>query len=79
MGLLYVGPAPRQSVREPWRKEKMAKESFDKLIEQFAQSRRIMMRELGKVIIGQREVLDQMFAAIIARSLLRAPTLKNSM
>ncbi len=45
----------------------MAKESFENLIEQFARSRLIMMRELGKVIIGQQDVLDQMFAAILSR------------
>ena len=45
----------------------MAKESFDSLIEQFAKSRQIMMRELGKIIIGQRDVLDQIFAAILSR------------
>ncbi len=45
----------------------MAKETFEAVIEQFAKSRQVLARELGKAIIGQREVLDQMFAAIIAR------------
>ncbi|HOF17420.1 MAG TPA: AAA family ATPase [Phycisphaerae bacterium] len=45
----------------------MAKEAYENLMEQFARSRQIMMRELGRMIIGQREVLDQMFAAVIAR------------
>jgi len=45
----------------------MAKGTFETLMEQFAKSRLVMMRELGKVIIGQRDVLDQMFAAIISR------------
>ena len=45
----------------------MAKESFESLIEQFARSRQIMARELGKIIIGQRSVLDQIFAAILSR------------
>jgi len=45
----------------------MAKESFEHLMEQFAKSHRVMKRELGKVIIGQSDVVDQMFAAIIAR------------
>jgi len=45
----------------------MVKESFESLIEQFARSRQIMARELGKVIIGQSSVLDQIFAAILAR------------
>ena len=39
----------------------MAKEVFEKIIEQFAKSRQIMLRELRKVIIGQQEVLDQIF------------------
>ena len=41
----------------------MARETFENLMEQFARSRHIMMRELGKATIGQREVLDQIFAA----------------
>ena len=45
----------------------MGKESFELLVQQFAQSRQAMKRELGKVIIGQHEVLDQIFAAILAR------------
>jgi len=45
----------------------MPKKTFDSLIEQFAKSREIMSRELGKAIIGQREVLDQIFATILAR------------
>ena len=45
----------------------MAKETFESLMEQFAKGRLIMLRELGKVIIGQRQVLDQIFAAIISR------------
>ena len=45
----------------------MAKETFENLMEQFARSHRIMSRELAKLIIGQRDVLDQIFAAIISR------------
>ncbi len=45
----------------------MAKETYENLMDQFAKSRVVMMRELGKGIIGQREVLDQIFAAIISR------------
>ncbi len=45
----------------------MGKESFELLVRQFAQSRQAMKQELGKVIIGQHEVLDQIFAAILAR------------
>ncbi|MBL7132526.1 MAG: AAA family ATPase [Phycisphaerae bacterium] len=45
----------------------MAKEVFEKIIEQFAKSRQIMLRELHKVIVGQQEVLDQIFSCIISR------------
>ncbi|MFP4140193.1 MAG: AAA family ATPase [Planctomycetota bacterium] len=45
----------------------MAKETYEKLMEQFANSRVIMRREVAKSIIGQQEVLDQIFAAIISR------------
>jgi MoxR-like ATPase len=45
----------------------MAKETFEKLMEQFANSRRIMLYEMGKAIIGQEEVLKQIYAAIISR------------
>jgi MoxR-like ATPase len=36
-------------------------------MEQFARSREIMKRELSKIIVGQSEVLDQIFAAILSR------------
>jgi len=45
----------------------MAKETFEKLMEQFAKSRQIMVREVGKAIIGQEEVLNQIYAAVISR------------
>ncbi len=45
----------------------MGKKSFENLIEQFARSREIMMREISRIIIGQQDVLDQIFAAIITR------------
>ena len=45
----------------------MAKETFENLMEQFARGRLIMLKELSKAIIGQREVLDQIFAAVISR------------
>ncbi len=45
----------------------MGKESYENLISQFARSRQIMARELSKVIIGQQEVLDQIFAAMLSR------------
>jgi len=45
----------------------MAKETFEKLMEQFARSRQVMAREVGKAIIGQEEVLKQIYAAVISR------------
>ncbi len=45
----------------------MSKETFESMVEQFARSREIMAKELGKVIIGQREVLDQIFASVLSR------------
>jgi MoxR-like ATPase len=45
----------------------MAKGSYEELMQQFARSRHIMLRELGKAIIGQEEVLNQIFAAVISR------------
>jgi len=45
----------------------VSKETFENIVEQFARSRQIMMRELGKAIIGQHAVLDQMFAAVLSR------------
>jgi len=45
----------------------MAKESFESVIEQFARTRQILLRELGKVIVGQQGVLEQVFAAMLAR------------
>ena len=45
----------------------MTREAFENLIEGFARSRKILLREIGKVIIGQSEVLDLMFAAVICR------------
>ena len=45
----------------------MAKESFETLVEQFQKLHSIMLAEMGKAIIGQREVLDQIFSCIICR------------
>ena len=45
----------------------MARESFESLIEEFTRLRQVMVNEIGKAIIGQREVLDQVFAAILSR------------
>jgi len=45
----------------------MTREAFENLIAGFAKSRKILLREIGKVIIGQHEVLDLIFAAVICR------------
>ncbi|GMU21035.1 MAG: ATPase AAA [Phycisphaerae bacterium] len=45
----------------------MAKESYAVLLKHFQASYRLIVAEIGKVIIGQREVLDQILAAILAR------------
>ncbi len=45
----------------------MARESFESLIDEFTRLRQVMVNEIGKAIIGQREVLDQVFAAILSR------------
>ncbi len=37
------------------------------LIRRFCESRRVMLKEISKVIIGQREVLDQILAAVLTR------------
>ena len=46
----------------------MARPNFESMIEQFSRSRDILKRELGKAIIGQHEVIDQVFAAIISKA-----------
>ena len=46
----------------------MASPNFESMIEQFSRSRDILKRELGKAIIGQHEVIDQVFAAIISKA-----------
>ena len=45
----------------------MAKESFGTLLEKFAQSRKLIAEELGHRVIGQREVVEQMLAAVLTR------------
>jgi len=45
----------------------MAKERIAELLEKFRQSRDLMVEELGKVIIGQKEVIQQMLAAVFTR------------
>ncbi|MFN0136169.1 MAG: AAA family ATPase [Phycisphaerae bacterium] len=45
----------------------MAKESFDRLLEQFAKSKSLICAELGRRVVGQDDVIEQMLAAIFAR------------
>jgi MoxR-like ATPase len=45
----------------------MAKESFEKLLEQFHRSKQLILDELAQVIVGQRHVVEQMLAAILTR------------
>ncbi len=45
----------------------MAKASYALLLQSFQRSYRQILQELGKVIVGQRSVLDQILAAILAR------------
>ncbi len=45
----------------------MAKESFETVLREFSRTRDMLRRELGKAIIGQVEVLDQIFAAVLSR------------
>lgn len=42
-------------------------DKITEVLDHFAETRRRMIEELGKVIIGQREVVDQVFAAIFTR------------
>jgi MoxR-like ATPase len=41
--------------------------TLDDILQEFAQHRRLMQEELQKVIIGQTEVIEQLFAAIFTR------------
>lgn len=41
--------------------------SLGDVLQEFAQHRRTMQEELGKVIVGQAEVIEQLFAAIFTR------------
>ncbi|MCZ6699308.1 MAG: MoxR family ATPase [Planctomycetota bacterium] len=45
----------------------MAKDTWLNLLSQFKKSKRIMTDEIGKTIIGQTEVIDQLLAAIFSR------------
>ena len=41
--------------------------SLGDVLQEFCQHREVMERELGKIIIGQHEVIEQVFAAIFTR------------
>jgi MoxR-like ATPase len=41
--------------------------TLDDILQEFAQHRRLMQEELQKVIIGQTDVIEQLFAAIFTR------------
>jgi len=45
----------------------MAKESFTTLLEQFRRSKDLIIEEMGRRIVGQDEVIEQMLAAILTR------------
>ncbi|MGB9624457.1 MAG: AAA family ATPase [Phycisphaerae bacterium] len=45
----------------------MARESYAVLLDQFKRCKNLIVTELGKAIIGQRDVIDQMLAAVLAR------------
>ncbi|RMF83809.1 MAG: AAA family ATPase, partial [Planctomycetota bacterium] len=45
----------------------MAKESFTTLLEQFEKSKRLIVQELSRRVVGQQEVVEQMLAAILTR------------
>jgi len=45
----------------------MAKESFENLLGEFHRSQRLMLDEFAKHIVGQKDVVEQMLAAILTR------------
>jgi MoxR-like ATPase len=45
----------------------MAKESFETLLQEFHRCKQLIMEEIGRYIIGQQAVIEQMLAAIFAR------------
>src|SRR5437667_6583652 len=49
------------------RKDRMAKDTWLNLLGQFKRSKQIITDEIGKVIVGQTGVIDQMLAAILSR------------
>jgi len=63
--MFFVARRPHEV---PHKRNVMARQNFESMIEQFARSREILRRELGKAIIGQHDVIDQVFAAIISKA-----------
>jgi len=45
----------------------MAKETYAALLEKFHQSKQLICEELARRVVGQRDVIDQMLAAILTR------------
>ncbi|MBU0639966.1 MAG: MoxR family ATPase [Planctomycetes bacterium] len=45
----------------------MAKESFENLLAQFHRSKRLILDELARHIVGQKRVVEQMLAAVLTR------------
>ena len=45
----------------------MAKESFETLLKEFHRSKQLILDELGRHIVGQKHVIEQMLAAILTR------------
>src|SRR5262250_327805 len=45
----------------------MARESFDRLLEQFARSKQLIVTEMSRRVVGQRDVIEQMLAAVLTR------------
>ncbi len=45
----------------------MAKQTFSTLLEQFRQSRALILEELSRRVVGQSEVIDQILAAVLTR------------
>src|SRR5438477_6751207 len=49
-----------------WPPDLMAK-SLPEILQEFAQHRQVMQQELQRIIVGQNEVIEQLFAAIFTR------------
>jgi MoxR-like ATPase len=65
--------SPAQSAPPPWPKEEAAAPPADQTddlqaVEYFKQARQAMKHQLGKVIVGQDDVIDQLLIALFTRS-----------